>query len=418
MPEEKKEAFATPAEALLTQPPARPARLVTWTLALFAVLAVIYASIARMDVVITAMGRVVPSGKTLLVLAHGPGVIRGIHARDGQRVSAGDLLLEIVPPGTAFGEGAPAAAEAAAALPRASSLAPADGPSQALLDTRLLETLSKLAALDAEVTRRRAERDAVAAVIAELEKSLALVARKHAMREQLARTRHIAAANLIDSKLELINLQKEVYVQRNRLQEAEAALNAAIQSRTQAEAGYKARYPAELVEVVKRTAGVVDDGEAARVQRLRAPAGGILHWLAPLAVGDPVSDGQALVVVVPEAAPLEVEALVLNKDIGHLKVGQHAIVKAETFDYTRYGHFEGTVQWVGVDAIDDARLGPVYAARVALAFFETPNIVNGRRGRLAPGMNVTVDVRVSERRLIEYFLNPLLRYKEESLRER
>ena len=73
---------------------------------------------------------------------------------------------------------------------------------------------------------------------------------------------------------------------------------------------------------------------------------------------------------------------------------------------------------VGADAITDPKLGPVYATRVLLKTFETPNIVNGRRGQLAPGMNVTVDVRVTERRMVEYFLAPLLRYKEESLRER
>ncbi|MEK6551167.1 MAG: HlyD family type I secretion periplasmic adaptor subunit, partial [Pseudomonadota bacterium] len=87
-------------------------------------------------------------------------------------------------------------------------------------------------------------------------------------------------------------------------------------------------------------------------------------------------------------------------------------------DYTRYGHVDGDVRWVGADAITDPKMGPVYATRVTLQTFETPNIVNGQRGKLSPGMNVTVDVRVTERRMIEYFLAPLLRYKEESLRER
>ena len=234
------------------------------------------------------------------------------------------------------------------------------------------------------------------------------------MRAGLARSGHLTEANLIESKLEIINLQKEINIQRNRLQEAESALNAALQGRTQADAEYKARFPAGLVEIASRPAGA---GQTPTLT-IKAPVDGIVQWLSPLSVGETVSATQNLLVVVPENASLAVEALVFNKDIGHLRVGQRAIVKIETFDYTRYGHVDGDVRWVGADAITDPKMGPVYATRVTLQTFETPNIVNGQRGKLSPGMNVTVDVRVTERRMIEYFLAPLLRYKEESLRER
>lgn len=407
--------FATPAEALLAQPPARGLRVVTLTLCLFAVAAIAYAALAPVDVVVTALGRVVPSGKTVLVQAQRSGVLADIAATDGQRVTAGGRLGQILPSADATVEASLMRANLARSVARRMAQT-GTGPNGALLDSRLFETLSKLATLDADVTRRRAERDALTRVIAELEKSMALVARKHAMRERLARSGHLPQTNLIDSKLELINFQKELYVQRQRLQEAEAALHAALHARAQAELEYQARYPAELVEVVRHRVPVSEDTETGS-SILRAPIDGVVRWLVPLAAGDPVSAGQALMVIVPEHTLLEVEALVFNKDIGHIKVGQRAIVKAETYDFTRYGYIEGSVQWVGLDAISDPKLGPVYATRIALAAYETPYQVNGQRGRLAPGMNVTVDVRVAERRMIEYFLSPLLRYKQESLRE-
>ena len=76
------------------------------------------------------------------------------------------------------------------------------------------------------------------------------------------------------------------------------------------------------------------------------------------------------------------------------------------------------MQWVGTDAIADPKLGPVYPVRISLAATQTPNQVQGKSGQVAPGMNVTADIKTGERRLLSYFLAPLLRYRDESLRER
>ncbi|MBT2321739.1 HlyD family efflux transporter periplasmic adaptor subunit [Variovorax paradoxus] len=144
-------------------------------------------------------------------------------------------------------------------------------------------------------------------------------------------------------------------------------------------------------------------------------------WIrAPLPSGKGTNSSSPLPprLVVPENAALEVEAQVQNKDIGHLRAGQRVINKFETFDFTRYGYIEGEVQWVGQDAVVDPKLGPVYPIRLKLGGLETPYAVNGRRGVVSAGMNVSADIRTGERRLIEYFLSPMLRYKEEALRER
>lgn len=120
----------------------------------------------------------------------------------------------------------------------------------------------------------------------------------------------------------------------------------------------------------------------------------------------------------PAGSGLEVEAQVLNKDIGHVRPGQRVINKVETYDYTRYGYIEGRVSWVGTDAVNDPKLGPVYPVRIELDGTSTPNAVNGRHGTVGAGMNVTADIRTGERRMLEYFLAPMLRYKQEAIRER
>jgi hemolysin D len=122
--------------------------------------------------------------------------------------------------------------------------------------------------------------------------------------------------------------------------------------------------------------------------------------------------------IVPENTPLELEAQVMNRDIGHVKVGQRVINKVETYDFTRFGYIEGEVLWVGTDAVQDQKLGLVYPVRIKLAKTVTPNVVNGRTGIVTAGMSVTADIKTDSRRMIEYFISPMLRYKEEALRER
>jgi len=138
-------------------------------------------------------------------------------------------------------------------------------------------------------------------------------------------------------------------------------------------------------------------------------------------VGGVVTPAQGLMAIVPKDEAVEVEAFVDNKDIGFIHAGQEAQVKIETFPFTRYGTVAATVTQVSSDAIRQEKPGRdhgalVYALRARLA--QAMLRVDEKWLRLSPGMAVTVEVKTGQRRVIEYFLNPLLQYGQESLRER
>ena len=109
-------------------------------------------------------------------------------------------------------------------------------------------------------------------------------------------------------------------------------------------------------------------------------------------------------------------ALLPNKDIGFVNPGQDAEVKVETFPFTKYGTLHGTITQVSSDAFQDEKLGLIYSTRVKLAK-DTIRVEN-QIVRLTPGMAVTVEVKTGKRRVIEYFLSPLMQVTSESLRER
>jgi len=119
---------------------------------------------------------------------------------------------------------------------------------------------------------------------------------------------------------------------------------------------------------------------------------------------------------VPSNETLEVEATVLNRDIGFVRPGQAVTVKVESFPYTRYGYLTGTVVSVSHDAAQDEQLGLVFPARIRLDQADLG--IDGIRVRLTPGMALSAEVKTGKRHLISYLLSPLQRHTSETMRER
>jgi len=397
-----------------------------------------FAYVAKMDIVVSVQGKVIPSGKSKVVQPLEPGIVRSVLVHDGQKVKAGDVLVELDPTSTGADrerlqhdawEAQAEVLRSSAQLSGASSIgAPAGMPAAvvanqtATLQARLSEQRAKLAGLDADLSKRRADSDAIESNLAQLRASLPLVRQKHQMREDMAKTGHLAQSSVLETQLELMNADKELAVQANRLKESQAGYQTAVQQRGQAVAEFKARSSNELADAVKRQNAaeqeLVKANQRWTQQTLRAPIDGVVQQLAVTTVGGVVTAAQPLLTLVPEQSALEIEAQVMNRDIGHLQVGQRVINKIETFDFTRYGFVDGEVLWVGTDAVQDQKLGLVYPVRIRLNQTRTPNAVNGRYGEVSAGMNVTADIRTDERRMLEYLLAPMLRYQQEAFRER
>lgn len=436
----REEAEFLPAALEVLEKPASPlGRAVSIAIMLFVTVAIGWMYFSKMDVVVTAQGRVVPSGRIKVIQPVEAGVIRAIRVRDGQQVRAGEVLIELDSTTTTADREQLArelmGAQVESARLRAQLAEDPDmfvlpdrvdetlaSTQRKLLESRLTEQRERLAALDSEIARRRAEREAIRSTVSKLRSTLPLMKRRLAKKKVLAKKKFISELDIIEARLEVINQAKELQIQRYRLEEAEASVLAAERQRQQAEAESRSQTLSDLADVNmrKQTAAqeLIKVERRQSMQRLRAPVDGMVQQLAVNTVGGVVTAAQTLMVLVPYDMPLEVEAQVLNKDIGVVEAGQRVTVKFETYQYTRYGFIVGTMQWVGNDTVTDPQLGPVYPVRISLAGTRLPNVVDGRRGTIAPGMSVTADIEIGKRRVLEYFLTPILRYKEESLRER
>jgi hemolysin D len=120
--------------------------------------------------------------------------------------------------------------------------------------------------------------------------------------------------------------------------------------------------------------------------------------------------------VVPRDAEVTAEVVLENKDVGFVSAGQQAEVKLETFPFTRYGTVQATVTNLSADAVADEKRGAIFPATLKLQ--QTHLDVDGKRITLAPGMNLSAEIKTGQRRVIDYLLSPVQRAGTESLKER
>lgn len=412
-------------------PPNPMARKTLWTVVALFVIAVIWACWAQVDIVVTARGKVVPSGRVKTVQPFEGGVVRAILVRDGQLVTMDQPLIELDTALTAADEARVAADLATvradlvrlkaleAALSRGKAPLATGLPLQqaALLRDQWAEFVSRRSTLEQDIQRLTAAREGARQTVARLEATQPLIDERVANLEKLTAESLAPRQQLLELKQEQVAVRYERETQKARLNEVGAELARAQEQRRGLEAEFGRGVQEQLVQAETRLSGLTQEGakagERARLQTLRAPADGIVKALAVHTVGGVVTPAQELLQVVPIDDVLEIEALVENQDIGFVRAGQTVEVKVDAFPFTKFGLIEGDLASISADAValEDGPL--VYPVRVVVRREAQPKEIT-----LAPGMTTAVEIKTGTRRVIEFLLAPVVRKTSESLSER
>lgn len=454
-------AFLPAALEIVERPPSPIGRALSATIMFFFGIALVWSCLCHIDIIATAPGKIVPSGRSKVIQPLESGVVRAIHVEDGQTVKAGDVLIELdhtindAERQHARSDLIAAQLDIArlhavlsdAADPVADFHPPLQAsPAQVATQRQFLitqagEQRAKLAALDHQIVQKEAERETSQATINKIGALIPLLQQQVDIREILFEHKTGSRLVYLQTLQTLVEQQQELLVQKNYYREVDAAAAAIVAVRAQAVEEYRRTHLDDLVKAQAKAAGLTQDlikaEERTRLQRLTAPIDGVVQQLAIHTVGGVVTPAQVLLIVVPSDVDLEIQAMVSNHDVGFVKTGQKVDIKIDTFPYTRYGLLHGEVESISADAItaderqdeanlksdagsrdtDDARAKePVYEARISLGRARMK--IDEKLVDLEPGMAVTVEIKTGSRRIISYLLSPLLKYGHESLRER
>lgn len=431
-----------PAALALRDTPVHPApRIALWLIMLFALITLLWATFGRINVVATAVGRVTTDDHSKIIQPMEIAVVKSIDVRDGQVVKRGQVLIELDATSAVSdserlrNEALTAQLEVARTQAMLSALTNGKLPQlgaikggnavrmlaeQGLLFGQYQEYQAHQLQLQAEIARHRAELQTLHEQVVKLEQTAPIAHRRAEDYRKLLDDNFISRHGYLDREQVKIEQEQDLAVSRARVREIRAVLMEVQSRQTTLAAGTRRQLLDQQNLAAQKAVSLEQELNKAerrsRLMHLIAPVAGIVQQLAVHTVGGVVTPAQPLMVIVPYDNVLEVEAMLPNKDIGFVSSGQDAEVKVDAFPFTKYGSLHGKIIQVSSDAIADEKLGLIYATKVKLDK-DTLNVA-GKIVRLTPGMVVTVEVKTGTRRVIEYFLSPLIQYSSESLRER
>ncbi|KEY60898.1 HlyD family type I secretion periplasmic adaptor subunit [Serratia sp. DD3] len=431
-----------PAHLELVETPVSPTP--RWSMRLiisFAGIALLWAILGQMDIVAVATGKTITNGRTKVIQPLVPGVVESIHVSDGQYVTAGQLLIKLdAVAANADYQQAKELLEIATLMKTRYSaflaaiesgerpkILPLAGLTEAqryneenLLLGMYKAYLAKIETQKMLIMQKRVEINTVRQQVNKLVNTSKIADSRATDYQSLYDEKFISKHDWLQKEQERIEQKSDLSIQHSRITELEAALN----SQTQELVSIIAQYRNDALEkqkqaqdnIIQYQQEVRKSQQRQEILTLVAPVSGTVQQLAIHTVGGVVTEAQALMAIVPENETVEVEAMVENKDIGFVKVGQEAAVKIESFPYTRHGYIEGIVASISHDAVQDEKRGLIFPARVRLK--QTYLMVEGEQINLTSGMSVFAEIKTGKRRVIDYFLSPLREYSSEGLRER
>jgi hemolysin D len=406
----------------------------------------------HIDIYAVAQGKIQPSGRSKLVQPLETSKVAAVHVRNGQFVNAGDVLVEL--------EHTESNAELLAArltllaqraeivrrrhamdilasghLAGTAIVFPPDiiqdiaSRERNVLAAELGSLRTNLENLKAQIGEKTATRQRLSSTIEARAAQISHAEESAAMREQVNAKGAGSRSQVLDALQPLETLRTAQVSDLGQLTENNASAVSLERKIDAAIAEFASDQMTKLAEAERKRDILQSDlaKALAKAERtvLTAPISGTVQQLSVTTLGQVVTSAQSLLMIVPRDAPIEVEVMILNKDIGFVEAGQKAIVKVEAFPFTRFGTVEGRIMTVAHDAVginetdgsrdtagDVSKTQPKYSQNLVfpatLALATDKIITADQRLQLSPGMSVVAEIRTGERRVIDFVLSPLI----------
>ena len=428
------------------RPPNPLGTYLLWTIIALMLAVLLGLYFVKVDVVVAARGKVIPFGDVKILQPLETGVLTGIHVKEGDYVKAGDILLEIDP---------------------SVDKADLEGKDRNLKFSRL--AMARVNAVLAErefnpsragypqeavsmqMAQYRAQRDVYASSLQEKDKALMEAKTelrtfhdeigsignllKHTLEDEkryksLVEIGALAENRYRDKVKERMNLERELEVKKGQALQTEARIARIEDEKETFKNSFKEKLLAEFSTNLQGKNVLEAEVSSLAFKKekrfIASPANGYVYLLPIKTLGAVVTTAQPVVGLVPENTPLIVNAVVSNKDIGFVKKGQNCVVKVDTFDFQKYGTIKGRVRTISPFNLEEKERDNEKTPQSQTGGYpvhmdmssEELKTKDGMTYRIKPGMSVTAEINVGKRRVIEFFLFPVIKYLDEGLKVR
>ena len=423
--------------AVLAGNPARSSMLL-FVVTIVVISIILWASFAELDERTRGVGRVIPTRQIQVVQNLEGGIIKEIYVREGESVKQGQILVTIddTGAGSSFAESKTMIDELTA---RAARLRAEAGirefndsleelkdktalidKEKRLYDTNIRRRKSEIAVLEQRLKQRQIELSEAQLDIRTLKSSTKMIAREIELTQPLFKKGLVSELEFIqlqqkalDKQHELGSAQKNAETLKSKIVEAGNQIEELV-DRQRSEALEELNQVVAEIERLSKTQVAIED----RVERtsVRSPVDGTVKQLLVNTVGGVVQPGMDIMEIVPAEEKLLIEAKIKPSDIAFLYPGLKAVVKITAYDFAIYGGLDGELVHISADTITDENQEEYYLVRVKTDknYLGTDD----NKKKIIVGMTAQVDIITGKKTIMQYLMKPILRAKDNALRER
>jgi len=406
-------------------------RSLLWTVIAIMTFGSLWLVLAKIDVVVSARGKIIPHGEIKVLQPIETGVISKLLVREGELVKKGQVLVEIDPSVTEtnlkskqknFELLEVETTRLMALVEDKEFIVSKEFKDFAVLTTqRLIFEATKLGfqqqqfLIEKQILQIQEQLES-----ALVDKNRLIIHGTNAKKRELNLLEVIdiiARREYYEANKEVIDYEEQIKMKDHEIIQLNEKLNELAEQKLLITQEYQNKLLEELTQKRKEATLLKVEIESIEFQkakqRITSPVDGYVSKLMIHTIGGVVTPAEKLIFIVPTNVPLVIKATVLNQDIGFIKEGMDAAIKIDTFNFQKYGLIPATVSHISDDAIDDEKLGSVY--EILLVPKKDFLIVKGKKVYLNSGMSATAELKVGKRRVIEFFIYPLIKYLDEGM---
>ena len=426
--------------------PAPLSRAVLYTLLALLASLLLWAYFAPLDIIAIAPGKIIPQGYLQIVQPSESGVITEILVAEGAQVKAGQVLARM----DARASDADSRQLQNELKLRRLQLRRIDAELGGTPWRRLADDPPELfSQVEAQLHARRqahlgaleveravlvkAEQDLSSAgeIEAKLQKTIPLFRQQEAAYDQLVKDGFAGKFMHLEKQRDRIEKEQDLRAQQFNIASLKATISQVKKRIAQISSSYHQQLQNERLDAEAQFHKLRQDWDkqARRhaLLELKAPQDGIVKELATHTLGSVVAPGTVVMTLVPGGAGVLAEVWVSHLDAGMVEAGQLARLKLTAYPFQRYGMLDGRVRHISPDAGEPAEQKSAKSAGIQdqpasgfRALIELPEPflqAQGKRYRLSPGMQVSAEIKLGTRTVMEYLLSPVQKTLQEAGRE-
>lgn len=423
--EEKNDAYEfLPIIAEIEEEPLNPlGRTTFWIIIALIFCTILWLFFGKVDIVVTARGKIIPDGEIKIIQPLETGVVKNILVKEGDYVRKEQVLVKLdtsttKPELDAIGKNlsyVQSENKRLNALANNQNYETDNLTQQELFKSSIEDLRNQLKAKRMEANQISEQIHSAQAEKNNYSKLLALNLEKE---QRMNNVIDIIAYNELEKvKMENMNYRTNISTLNSRISELIHQRNKITQEANYIKSNFKTQLLTQLTERELKEISLESDIEQIKFRNqkriITSPVDGYVNTMLIHTIGGVVTPAKELLTIVPVNTPLCAKATVLNKDVGFVKEGMPVQIKIDTFDFQKYGMLEGVVTKISKDSIEDEKQGLVYDV------FITPNTkslnIDGNMQEISTGMGLTAEIKTGKRRIIEFFIYPIIKYWSEAV---